>query len=258
MKSSLARTDRATILSVGHEDGRNAVAALPSDLTAPESPVASQAARLTSAMGSFNDNIAGNAARFQPDARGTANREAAAKILAAPFQDLIGGGIAEGRAAAAAAANATAVDPGNAPLRAQTRDRFIAKDTAGQAAFAQRASLEELAALMEAGRSYFDATPDPVWQIVEDQYAIKRHIARSGLQADFQRRPDANNPMAFGADEAAAMDAARNSLDALRNRVTTVDAVRNTVQSIIDVVAVATDLSRDQAYWLLTTGKVAE
>ncbi|MER9854536.1 MULTISPECIES: hypothetical protein [unclassified Mesorhizobium] len=257
MKSTLASTDRATILSVGHEDGRNAVAAVSSDLTAPTSPVASQAARVVAAMGSYNEHVAANAARFQPDARTAANREAAAKTLAAPLKGLIDAGIAEGRAAAAANANAAAVDPGNAPLRAQVRDRFTAMDAAGQAAFAQRASLEELAGIMEAGRSYFDATPDPVWQIVEDQYVIKRHIARSGSQANFQRQPDANNPLAFGPDEGAAMDASRQSFNNLRNRSDTVDAVRSAVQSIIDVVAVATDLSRADAYALLTTGKAA-
>lgn len=258
MKSSLASTDRATILSVGHEDGRNAVAAVPSDLTAPTSPVASQAARVVAAMGSYNEHVAANAARFQPDARGAANRKDAADIMASPLQAFIGAGIAEGRAAAAAAANAAAVDPGNAPLRAQTRDRFIAMDTAGQATFAQRASLEELAALMEAGRSYFAATPDPVWQMVEDQYIVQRHIARTGSQANFQRQPDMGDPVAFGADQQAAMDAARNSLNALRNRSATVDAVRSTVQSIIDVVAVATDLSRADAYALLTATKAAK
>ncbi|TIS85494.1 hypothetical protein [Mesorhizobium sp.] len=257
MKSTLARTERALILSVAHEDGRNAVAALPTDLTASENPVALQAARLTSAMGSFNDNIAGNAARFQPDARTAANREAATNVMASPFQAFVAAGIAEGRAAAAANANALTVDPGNAPLRAQTRDRFTSMDTAGQAAFAQRASLEELAALMEAGRSYFANTPDPVWQIIEDQYVVKRHIARSGLQADFQRRPDPNNPVAFGPDEAAAQAASKEALNNLRTRSATVDAVRNTAQSIIDVVALATDLTRDDAYRLLTTGKTA-
>jgi hypothetical protein len=174
------------------------------------------------------------------------------------MQALIAATIAEGRAAAAAAANAAAVDPGNPPLRAQTRDRFDGMDASGQATFAQRASLEELAAIKEAGRSYFANTPDPVWQIIEDNYNIKRHIARSGLQADFQRRPDANDPVAYGPDEDAALNAARNSLDALRARTATVDAVRNTVQSIIDVVAVATDLSHDEAWKLLTTGKAAE
>ncbi|TPI56169.1 MULTISPECIES: hypothetical protein [unclassified Mesorhizobium] len=258
MKATLANTDRATVFNVAHEDGRSATAAFASSLSASTSPVSSQAARVVAAVGSYNDRIAGNVARFQPDARSAANRKDAADIMASPVQALIEAGIAEGRAAAAAAANAAAVDPGNAALRVQVRDRFTAMDAAGQAAFAQRASLEELAALMEAGRSYFEATPDPVWQIVEDQYVIKRHIVRSGLQAEFQRRPDLNDPLAFGADEGAAMDAARQSLNALRDRSGTVDEVRSAVQSIIDVVAVATDLSRDQAYRLLTTGKIAE
>ncbi|TJV67892.1 MAG: hypothetical protein E5X76_32025 [Mesorhizobium sp.] len=258
MKSSLASTDRATILSVGHDDGRSAVAAIPTDLTASESPVAAQAARVVAAMGSFNDNIAGNAARFQPKARNDANRKAAADIMATPFQGFVAAGIAEGRAAAAAKANALGVDPGNAPLRAQVRDRFTAMDTAGQAAFVQRAGLEELAALMEAGRSYFASTPDPVWQAIEDQYMTKRHIARTGLQADFQRRPDPNDPVAFGPDENAALAYAKEGLNRLRARSGTVDAVRRTAQSIIDVVALSTDLTRDDAYRILTTGKVAE
>ncbi|RUU02336.1 hypothetical protein EOD23_20015 [Mesorhizobium sp. USDA-HM6] len=256
MKSSLASTDRATILSVGHEDGRNAVAAVASDLTAPESPVASQAARVVAAMGSFNDHIAGNAARFQPEARSAANRKAAVDIMASPVQALTAATVAEGRSIAAANANALAVDPGNAPLRAQTRDKFDAMDYGQKAAFAQRASLEELAALVEAGRSYFAGTPDPVWQIIEDQYILKRHIARSGLQADHQRKPDLNDPVAFGPDENAALAASEEALNALRARSGTVDAVRNTLQSIINVVAVATDLSREDAYKLLT-GKSA-
>ncbi|UCI30512.1 hypothetical protein [Mesorhizobium sp. B4-1-4] len=257
MKTTLANTDRATVFTVAHEDGRHATAAIASSLSASTSPVASQAARVVSAVGSFNDNITGNAARFQTEARTAANREAAVNVLASPVQALIGAGVAEGRAAAAAAANAAAVDPGNAPLRAQVRDRFIAMDAAGQATFAQRASLEELAALMEAGRSYFDATPDPVWQIIEDQYIVKRHIARSGLQAAFQRQPDANDPMAFGPDENAALAASKASLGTLRARSDMVDAVRTAVQSIIDAVALATDLSREDAWKLLTTGKAA-
>ncbi|MER9170405.1 hypothetical protein NKI12_24090 [Mesorhizobium australicum] len=258
MKSSLASTDRATILSVGHEDGRNAVAAVSSDLTASTSPVASQAARVVAAMGSYNEHVSANAARFQTEARNAANRKDAADIMASPVQGLIGAGIAEGRAAAAANANAAAVDPGNAPLRAQTRDRFVAMDAAGQAAFAQRASLEETSALMEAGRSYFAATPDPVWQMVEDRHILQRHIARTGLQADHQRKPDMGDPVAFGPDENAALAASKEALSNLRDRSATVDAVRSAVQSIIDVVAVATDLPRADAYALLTATKAAK
>ncbi|MGX5828705.1 hypothetical protein [Mesorhizobium sp. 43Arga] len=256
METTFATTDHASILTVRDRD-RNAIAAVTASLSASTSPLASQATGVVTALKAFGENVAFSAAKYQPAARNDANRKAAADIMAKPFQAFTSAGIAEGRAAAAANATALGVDPGNAPLRAQTRDRFDAMDTAGQAAFAQRASVEELAALMEAGRSYFANTPDPVWQMIEDQYSIKRHIARTGLQADFQRQPDPNDPVAFGADENAAMDASRKSLAALRARSGTVDAVRSTAQSIIDVVAVATDLTRDEAWKLLTTGKTA-
>lgn len=257
MKSTLANTDRVTVFTVNHEDGRSATAAIASSLSASTSPLASQAMRFVAAIGTLNEHIAMADNRFQPSARDEALRGVAAGI-AADTQAFVKAGQAEARAISAAGAMARGYEAGNAPLRAQVRDKFTAMDVAGQAAFAQRASLEETSAIMEAGRSYFPGTPAPVWQLVEDRHIVQRHIAQTGMQADHQRQPDLNDPFAVGPDTEAVAEAARKSLNAFKDRSRVLDDAKAAFASVVDAVALAANLSREETYKLLTTGKIAE
>lgn len=252
MKATLTTTDRATVLTVGHEDGRSATAAFASSLSATTSPLSSQAAGVVASLRTLTDQITGTDVRFRPDARTEALRDVAAN-MAPTVQAFMAAGQAEARTQAEAIVQQLGVEPGNAPLRAQVRDRFDAMDYAGQATFAQRASLEETSALLEAGRSYFADTPDVIWQTLEDQHIVQRHLSRTGLQADFQRKPDLSDVLATGPDKDAAIAAARSSLEAFRARSGILDDARAALASVIDAVALACDLDRASTFKMLTT-----
>jgi hypothetical protein len=80
MKATPTATDRASVLTVGHEDGRSATAAIPSSLYATTSPLASQAAGVVAVLGTLTEHITMADSRFQPPARTEALREVAARF----------------------------------------------------------------------------------------------------------------------------------------------------------------------------------
>ena len=85
---------------------------------------------------------------------------------------------------------------------------------------------------------------------------IQRHIAKTGLQATFQKQPDANNPLAIGPDVDAATAAAQGAVDTLKNRSIAADDLADVLRDIVAVASLATDLPTDRAYKLLAVGNV--
>jgi hypothetical protein len=157
--------------------------------------------------------------QFLPAARAQQLRSAAVNVLSKPFIALQSAGQDETQAINAATARATTVDPATtvtAPIRARTLAKWDAADIPGKAAMITNLSMEGLAALHESGE--LDELPSDLRKIATDRYMIQRHIAKTGLQANFQKQPDANNPLATGPDVEAATAAAQKAVDALKGR----------------------------------------
>jgi hypothetical protein len=178
---------------------------------------------------------------------------AVTNVLRKPFTEFQNVAIGEKQAIAKTTAVAMAVDAptlSTSAIRAQANLLFNGADLAGQTALTQTFSLEQMAGIIESGA--IDQLPTDLAQIAKDRYMVLRHIAVTGLQSQFQRQPTANDPTACGADVDAAMADAQQALDALKARGANVDAAANVLRDATVVVAVACDLSTDQAFALLT------
>jgi hypothetical protein len=92
---------------------------------------------------------------------------------------------------------------------------------------------------------------------ITETYMLKRHIARTGLQSDYPSQPDFSEPLRTGPNVDAAMAAARKAVNTLNTRADTVANVSDTLRATVDLVALCTDLPRDQAYNLLVSGNAA-
>jgi hypothetical protein len=156
--------------------------------------------------------------------------------------------------ATAVASTVDPATPATAPLRARTLAKWDAADLAGKAAMIKDSPVEGLAALQEGGA--LDELPPDLRSIATNRYMVQRHIAKTGLQANYQKQPDANNPLASGPDSDAATAAAQKAVDGLNGRSDDVDTVANVLRNIVTVASLATDLPPDHAYQLLTTGKI--
>jgi hypothetical protein len=99
--------------------------------------------------------------------------------------------------------------------------------------------------------------PADFQKVILDDYILKKHIDRTGLQSDFSLQPDHTDVLRTGPDVSAAMNASRNALNNLNKQSETVDDVNAMMLNVIDMTALCTDLPRDQAYNLLVTGNVA-
>ncbi|MBR1143688.1 hypothetical protein [Bradyrhizobium sp. AUGA SZCCT0431] len=140
-------------------------------------------------------------------------------------------------------------------IRGRAVKHFDAADIAGKAAMIQSFTLEQLSGLVDAGA--LDALPNDLATIARDQFMILAHVARAGLQANFQRQASAADPLASGADVDAAMAASKASLDALKARFADVDAAANVLRSIVTAVALICEITIDDAYAVLTSAAIA-
>ena len=243
---------RATITNlVDDQTGRRATVMVP---MFPEgTPLAKAAATLTVALENFAGNVRTASAQFLPNVVGQHLRMAATNVLRKPVTDFQSVAIAEQQAIAKATAVAMMVDPATlstAPIRSRANRMFDGTDIAGKAALIEKSSMEELAGIIESGA--IDELPADLAQVARDRYMLMRHVARTGLQANFQRQAMANDPLASGADTGAAMDAAQEALDMLKARSDDVDSAANVLRNVNIVAALACDLSVDAAFALLT------
>ena len=130
--------------------------------------------------------------------------------------------------------------------------KFDAADNAGKAAIITNGSYEELAALFES--LAINDVRDDLKQIAIDNYIIARFIATTGLQAQYQRKPTGDNPLATGPDVDAVAAAAETIVANFKARKDTIDNLANILRNVVEVVAITCDLSVKQAYQLLVTG----
>jgi hypothetical protein len=253
MQAGKQTTDRGDLVNVQHEDGRRASVLLPT--FEQGSPFSKPAANLHAATEMFASVVNNANSQFLPAARAEQLRSAAVNVLSKPFIALQSAGQDERQAIASATARATTVDPATpatAPIRARTLTKWDAADVSGKAAMINNLPIEGLAALHESG-ALDDVHPD-LRNIATNNYMAQRHIAKVGLQAHFQKQPDANNPLATGPDVDAATAAAQDAIDTLKGRSSAVDDAANVLRNVVTVASLATDLPIDSTYKLLTTG----
>ena len=209
------------------------------------------------AAGAFAGVVNNANSQFLPAARAKHLQSAVVNVLSRPFTALQSGGQDEKQAINTATARATTVDPATpatAHVRARTLAKWDAADIPGKAAMINNLPIEGLAAIHESGA--LDEVPADLRKVASDRYMIQRHIAKTGMQADFQKQPDANNPLATGPDVDAATAAAQKAVDTLKDRSDVVDDAANVLRNIVTVASLATDLPIDHAYKLLTTGNI--
>jgi hypothetical protein len=244
---------RATITNiVDDQTGRRATAMVSNF---PDGSPLSKAAALASvALGNFAGNVQVTVSQFRDEVVPQNLRVAAINGLSKPFVGLQSAAIAEQQAIDKAMAVASTVDPASSPGAQSIRDRavrlFEGMDIAGRAGFLQDCSMEQLAGILETGA--IDDVPADMAAVAKERWIVARHVQRTGLQAGYQRQPGANDPLASGPDVDAALAASRASLDVLKARGEDVVAAANTLRGVTTVVALATDLSVDQAFALLT------
>lgn len=256
MQAGKQTTDRGDLVNVLHEDGRRASVLLPKFDRA--SPLSRPAANLHASTEMFAGVVNNANDQFLPVARGRQLRSAAVNVLSKPFVALQSAGQEEKQAIDTATMRAMTVDPATpatAPIRARTLSRWDAADVSTKAAMLNHLPVEGLAALHESGA--LDDVPSDLRTIACDRYMVQRHIVKTRLQANFQKLPDVNNPLATGPDVEAAAAAAQKALDALKDRLDAVDRVADLLRNVVAVASIATDLPVDRAYSLLVDSNAA-
>lgn len=250
-QASVQSTDAGPLFSlVDVQSGRRASLMLP---TFPEgTPLATTGVTLSVALNNFAGNVQTAVAQFLPGVVPQHMQQAVINVLRKPAVAFQSAAIAEQQAIAKAKAVSMTIDPATlstAPIRAHAVRLFDAADVAGRAAVLLNFNLEQLAGVIESGA--IDQVPPDVAEIGNERYMLLRHVARTGLQASFQRAPTPIDPLASGADTGAAMAAAQASLDALNARSDDVDAAANVLRNVIIVAALACELPVDAAFALL-------
>lgn len=256
MRANKTTNTHGLVVNVSHEDGhRVAIAFVP---IIPEGPFAKAIATMTVALDGFPDTINEADSRLKPEARANYLKSSVARLLSKPFLALQSDGQDETRNLAAAKVRLLSVDPetpASAPVRSRTLKQWDATDVAGKARIVSTVNYEGLQALIASGA--LEDVPADLRMIAENRAMAQRHIKMAGLQANYQMQPTADDPIATGPDVDAVMRAAEEQLGQFTKRQDDIDAVRKTLQNVITVAAIATDLTMDAAFNLLVTGKVA-
>lgn len=256
MEFLLTESALALVFSVTSPDGGGqATCALPSPLESEDSPVRSEANGLRASQQSFVEQARHIAQTYTPAARVGHLRELAAKTLGPSTKALIGAGQAEVRARDAASSRLTAVPPADsttAALRKLDRGAFSELDDANAFAWIEQADVEQLGAIMEAGRSRYPHRPSQLMDRIEERYSALNFIRFAGTAENFVRQPSCDEPLALGVDWKAAERSAAAGLARHRNRQVIVEGVEQTLRGLAGVVALACGLSQAEAFDLLT------
>jgi hypothetical protein len=232
--------------------GGRAAVFVPYDLSDPT--LVKRAADMAVALDNLAGSVRVNASQFLPEVVPQNNRAAVinggTRRAFAAFQSAA---IDFRQTTAKALAVAMTPQPATTAtqmIRVRAVKAFDAADIAGKAAMIQSFTHEQFSGLVEAG--CLDQLPDSLATVARDRFMILAHVARSGMQADLQRKATANDPLASGADVDAANAASKASLDALKARSADVDAAANVLRSVVTAVALICEIPTDDAYALLT------
>ncbi|WP_456670432.1 hypothetical protein [Bradyrhizobium sp. USDA 3240] len=215
-------------------------------------------AALVTALALFGQNVSVAVAQFLPNVVSSHIRAAVVNVLSQAFKALQKAGIAEAVAVAKDWAMALTVDPATIAteaVRARATALMDGTDIAGKARLLQGFNEQQLAGTIEVG--ILDDLPLDIATMARERYVVLRHIRLAGLQADYALSPSADAPLATGPDPESAMAAAKASVARLKQRSVNIDTVATVLNNVVSVVAVSCECTRDQAYSLLTTGKIA-
>lgn len=258
MEMKQANTGRGIAFTGSHEDGmRNVVVHAPS--LDQGTPMSKAVANLTARLADFAAVVGVADAQYKANARADHLKAASVNVLSKAFTDAQGDGRKESQQIATARAVAMSVDPAT-PATAHIRQRALArwdacKTVGDKGSLIDGLSTEGLAALIETD-AYRDV-PAEMQKLITEKYILKRHIDRTGLQSDYPSQPDFTDPLRTGPNVDAAMAAARKAVNTLNTRADTVANVSNMLSATVDLVALCTDLPRNQAYNLLVSGNAA-
>lgn len=248
--------DQSTLgLSVQDDDGRSAVARIRNDMMNEGARFAPQLAALSAGFEGAADEVTANVARLRPDVLTAENRQSVIRRIRPPWKALQGKVQEESRDYATDDARAVEL-PMDLPLAAEDRKQFTALSIGDKANWIKDADRIRLAAILQGGRARFADVPDELWQQIEDRYRVLTHIERTGLQADFQLQPNAQNPAIIGPDREASEKAAQQALAEFRQRKHVITEAEDVLRQTIIAVALMTDATVDQAFELLN-GKAA-
>lgn len=257
MNILLSTTSHAAVIAVEDRDQR-AVAALPTILEGQDSPLRDQAIVLREAGEAFANDATAIVATFTPAARVEQLQNLAVRHLAKPIQRLSDAGRAEARAIEAAWARVLSVpaaDATTAMLRQTDRAAFGRLAIGDKAAWIARAGVDQLGAVIEAGRERANV-PEEIWEIAEERYATLNFIRMAGTAADHARQPTVEEPLVIGVDMVAAERSAIESLERHHRRDDIIEAAEQAIQGVTNVVALTCSLDLRAAFLTLTTGKV--
>jgi hypothetical protein len=257
---NFSATSRAAIIAANSDgDGQQAVAALATILEGANSPARLQAVALREAVESFASSAPNIIATYSLAARPTQLRNLATRTLAGPTQRLIAAARAEARAIEAAWTRLITVPPADATtatLRQHDLTAFTRLDIGDKAAWIERADVDQLGAIIQAGSARFPDITAPISDRLEERYAALNFIRMAGTAADFARKPTVDDPIAIGVDMDAAERAAERGLERHHERREITDAVEQAVKGITTVVALTCELDMTSAFALLTGGEV--
>jgi hypothetical protein len=245
------RDQEARVLTAAADDGRTSSAAIRTSLLADGARFAVPLHAVDAALDRFALQSQPLPGRLLPTALADELRKLAREIVAKPVQEAVTA-VQEGKRDRAARRMRISEPPAQLPFADDDRADFRSRDIGGQAEYIMKADRSQLAALLVAGHARFADVPDPLWDEVFERHAVLAMIERTGLQADHQLKPTPNDPAAIGPDPVAAEKAARDALTRFHDDQRVIDEAEAVLRSVIIVIAVATDLSIDDAFALLT------
>jgi len=261
MKITYSTTSRAALIAVTTPDDRLTVGSIPTELEAPGSPFQNQTVALREAAKTFATEASKIVTVFQRIAWKEKLLHQAATVVAPSIQNLIRDGRAEAAAIKAAWTRTMTVpvaDVATAMLRQWDLAAFASGSTGEKAAWIERAGVEQLAAIIEAGRERFPEVPSEIWDRIESGYAVLHFIRTAGTAADHARKSTIEEPLAVGVDMKAAEAAANELLQQHHRRSDMIATVEQVVQGVTEVVALTCDMDIHAAFDMLTTGKAPQ
>lgn len=128
---------------------------------------------------------------------------------------------------------------------AEHRARWAGLNEGEQMMRALAAEVEELAALIDGGRTLSNVTSDEAWRTIEQRSIRTFHLARTGVQARYSAKPSIHRLIVHGPDRAAAEQAADEALERFQAEHDAIEAREVQLQSTLALLAVVT--GRDPA-----------
>lgn len=208
------------------------------------------AAAVLAAFKAVQGETASKAADLKPEALVRAVRHSIGTHAPSAFRAMRDGVQAAKRDHASRLAKVT-VAPSDPLLAAEDRAAFRAVPAAQHAAWINSATLDQLAAVMSAGRERWPGVTDQMWTMAQERALRLAHVSNSGSLARFPLPETPSDPAPVGPDLAAAEAAAAEAVEAFRGEQDDARQAERFLASTIALVAVAGDMTVEEAHALL-------